>query len=1180
MKLKNLYQIKSRFHRSVQIELDSVLDDYIVTQSGLKILWRIANAVENKFATKAWSITGPYGSGKSAFIIFLKTLFGGTSRKETREARELLKKADKELYKRLFGSRNVITKHSKGFCPALVSAGRERIEYAIVKGLLNGLRSFHEKPYKVSIVNKLEAISKECKKGNVPSSDLLIECCERAVESVRKNKGSGLILVIDELGKCLEAAALNSENDIFVLQKLAEFASRSKENDFLFFTVLHQSFERYAVRLDSEKRSEWAKIQGRFEDISFVDSSDQVYKLISYALEVNQSKHTQKDIVETTSGIFKSLDRFTHNENQLKYFYDILPKCLPLHPLTTMTLVPLFRSKFAQNERSLFAFLTSMEPCSFTDFLNKTEVDDIREHFPLYCLHDLYDYLMTNFGITLFTHSYEKKWVEIDQALSRSSDDLEKKVIKTVGLLNLFGQSLGLSVNAEAIACAIDINKKREILSVVDSLCKKSITVFRRHSSSYVLWGGSDIDIDKRVQECIQTKITNSNIAEMLNKLFPLRPKVAKRHLYKTGTLRYFNMRYVDEVNIQFELEKNIEDADGQVLLVINARTQGTQASLKNIINMLQQAPKKTKDRTIIGYTENPEKMMSVFKELLALQWIRKNTPELQGDQIAVREIDARLLQVERLVDEIINQLFFPTKAESNWNTYWMDGKTDRPRKKIDKKELSSWISNICDSIYRHAPVLKNELINRNRVSATSSSARRTLLHHILDDADKKDLGITGFPAEYAMYQSVLSVSRLHQRLRSGGWGFATNLNTLQGSSWKMLWERLTTYLEEHQDKKVPITDLITIMKEPPFGLKDGVIPVILAALLKAYNTEIALFEQGTFKPTVQTTDFDLLSKVPHKFSVQLCRITGIKAEIFDRLMKTLVDDRERRSDPKKVSLLHIVKMLCTFVSSLPAYTRNTLALSDKAQAVRRCLLEAVEPANLLYRDLPVACGFGPISHKIVSSEIDAKAFVTVLKNTLIELQRKETELFGKIENILLHTFSLQDSKGDYREQLRERADRVISVTLDPVIKSFLVRVVDNLEHRAWLDSVGTVVIGNPPLEWSDNDLLRFEHEMASFKAKIEKYEKLVLEKGIKSVGIKDEVIHISIISDKKPEKFKVIHLPLDKKHRIIQIEGIINETVHNLKNTDDIDLVIGAMSRTIAELIDEHKKVGRGPRE
>ena len=94
-----------------------------------------------------------------------------------------------------------------------------------------------------------------------------------------------------------------------------------------------------------------------------------------------------------------------------------------------------------------------------------------------------------------------------------------------------------------------------------DNLCKKSIAVFRRHSSSYVLWGGSDIDIDKRIQECIQSKIADSNIAEMLNKLFPLRPKVAKRHLYKTGTLRYFNMRYVDEANIQFELEKNIEDA-------------------------------------------------------------------------------------------------------------------------------------------------------------------------------------------------------------------------------------------------------------------------------------------------------------------------------------------------------------------------------------------------------------------------------------------------------------------------------------------------------------------------------------------------------------------------------------------------------------------------------------------
>ena len=96
MKLIDLIKVKSRFHRSVQIELDSALDDYVVTQSGLKVLTRIENSLGNKLGTRAWTITGPYGSGKSAFIVFLKTLLGEGSTKEVSIARELLKKADKD----------------------------------------------------------------------------------------------------------------------------------------------------------------------------------------------------------------------------------------------------------------------------------------------------------------------------------------------------------------------------------------------------------------------------------------------------------------------------------------------------------------------------------------------------------------------------------------------------------------------------------------------------------------------------------------------------------------------------------------------------------------------------------------------------------------------------------------------------------------------------------------------------------------------------------------------------------------------------------------------------------------------------------------------------------------------------------------------------------------------------
>src|SRR5262249_53547092 len=60
----------------------------------------------------------------------------------------------------------------------------------------------------------------------------------------------GVVVVLDELGKLLEAAA-QDRGDIYLLQRLAEAASRS-DGRLLLVGVLHQAFDEYAQRLARE----------------------------------------------------------------------------------------------------------------------------------------------------------------------------------------------------------------------------------------------------------------------------------------------------------------------------------------------------------------------------------------------------------------------------------------------------------------------------------------------------------------------------------------------------------------------------------------------------------------------------------------------------------------------------------------------------------------------------------------------------------------------------------------------------------------------------------------------------------------------------------------------------------------------------------------------------------------
>ena len=63
-------------------------------------------------------------------------------------------------------------------------------------------------------------------------------------------------MIIDELGKCLENAAIDSTEDIYFFQQLAEAASRTNGN-FVVVGILHQPFEAYATALGRQTRDDW-----------------------------------------------------------------------------------------------------------------------------------------------------------------------------------------------------------------------------------------------------------------------------------------------------------------------------------------------------------------------------------------------------------------------------------------------------------------------------------------------------------------------------------------------------------------------------------------------------------------------------------------------------------------------------------------------------------------------------------------------------------------------------------------------------------------------------------------------------------------------------------------------------------------------------------------------------------
>ena len=214
---------------------------------------------------------------------------------------------------------------------------------------------------------------------------------------------SGVLLVLDELGKFLEYASLHpDQEDVYVLQRLAESAARSGDYPLMVVGLLHQGFRTYAERLPSTARLEWDKVAGRYEEIAFDQPLAHVSALVVGALNVDVDQ-VPRDVRVASRGVQNA----TAATGWCGTVGEFAPpvSLYPLHPTVLPVLVRFF-ALYGQHERSLFSFLLSSEPFGLQAFADRVAS---RENW--YRLPDFYDYVRAVFGHRLAGTSYRSHWL-------------------------------------------------------------------------------------------------------------------------------------------------------------------------------------------------------------------------------------------------------------------------------------------------------------------------------------------------------------------------------------------------------------------------------------------------------------------------------------------------------------------------------------------------------------------------------------------------------------------------------------------------------------------------------------------------------------------------------------------------------------------------------------------------
>lgn len=1032
-----------RYFRSVRLERDfadpRALEGYVLTAQGRSLLSRIEEGLCSG-GERAFTLTGPYGSGKSAFALFAARVLTGSTRGR---AWSLLESRDPGLAGRL--SR---TLGGRGLLPVILTLRRAPLAQAVLEGLAVLVGRLGERAGAQALAADLAADLR----GGRWDTRVVLERCEAAAEfGMEFGPHRGLLVVLDELGKALEHAARHTGEDIYLLQELAELAARSGDRPVLLLGVLHQGFEQYAESLALAARREWGKVQGRFADVPFLEPSAQQVRLAAQAsanLDAPERESFRLPLEAAATALEEA--GFVPSEFERAEFAGLAGGAYPLHPAVLAALPHLFR-RYAQNERSLFAYLLSGEPAAPGSLLIERGPGLVR-------LPDLFDYFTLNLSGSLARHAGAKRWLEVQDALDRHPDlgPMEAAVLKTVGLLNILGEASPLRATEALVSAALTDNaESAEVRAALTALGRRGILHFRRVTGTFQVWEGSDVDVEAKLDEGRSRLSGRFSLAQALGEHLPRRPAVARRHSHETGALRYHELRYLD-VPVGEKDVRVDPGSDALILVGLPASVDGAAAFL----DWAREPWLRARPDLVVVVPRETGRLREATTELQAIAHVWKTTPELRDDRVARRELTTLTALVEGGLSEAVERLLDPRPEPVGSGAAWFfRGERQDVSAPMAAARL---LSQAMDELYPLTPRVRNELINRRSLSSAAAAARNALLKGMLERGHEPQLGLEGFPPERSMYESLLRATGIHRQLEPDRWGFGRPLDQAQrlGPGWEELERAVFAALEE----PLAVSDLFGRLAAPPYGLMPGVLPVLLVALLLAYPNEVSLYREGAFVPEPSVADLEVLVRRPELFAVAGGRVIGERVAVVNRLAARL---------GTPAATLPVVRSLVRMARSLPEHAWRTSEVEATVLGLRGAFDRARAPEKLLYHDLPLALGQLPFRETGDADPARVESFFGALN---VALQSWANVVPARVE---WARDRLLEACGEPRGAAGFAALRAVARSLEgKVSHAMLVPLVQRLvsagDDASALESVLAQVAGRPVRTWTDADVQRF----------------------------------------------------------------------------------------------------------
>jgi len=1073
--------IKGNFSPSVNIVRDKKNDfNYIPTLNAKNAFNTILS--DSKSGERSHVLIGSYGTGKSSFLLALQQTIEGV--------------------KNHFN----ISVKSKG----------TQYEFINVVGEYTSFETYFIKLYNLD--------------KNASTTDIV-----KAIDKHYKNnqkKRLGIAILVDEFGKFLEFAAKNNpESELYFIQQLAEWAN-DIDKDTLFVTTLHQDFSTYALQLSKLQKQEWDKVKGRIKDIPF---NEPVEQLLHLAGERIHQKFSELPLDKNFEKLFDLIAKA--NAFPLKDYFekDFAKKLYPFDILSAAVLT-LALQKYGQNERSLFSFIESKDYLSIDEF-------DLKQN-NYYSVPRVYDYLINGY-YSFLTTKYNPDYTQWS-AIRRSIERIEglfkdytiqkqaEDILKLIGLLNVFATGsakLDPSFYKNYSKLCLGINNAD---SIIEELEKKKIIRYVNHSLKYILFEGTDLDIEIAIDNAGRIVEKVSNVVASLNQHFEFPFISAKNVYYKKGTPRFFQFK-LTEKPLEAIPEKEI---DGFVNLIF---TEEANANKK-----IQDFSSQNSEAILFGYYKNTAEIKSILFDIQKVSKVIENNLE---DKVAIRELDSILSHYIQL----LNHHVLDNMYSDNGNIIWY---FRGERIKIsDRQKFNQTLSEICEKVYIGTPIFKNELVNKTRFSGQVAVARKKLIDRLMFNLDEQNIGFesTEFPPEKSIYLTLLRETGLH-KIKSG----VGVLNKPDNSSYDDLWNVGVAFLNSSKGKDRNLSDFISILSRKPFKLKQGFLDYWVPIFLLAKSDEFALFDGNNYIPELNSDILDLVNKRPSLFNIKAFDVSGVKLDLFNRY-RVFLNQAEHQKPNNKI-FIQTIKPFLTFYRDLPEYAKKTNRLKAKTLALRKVIATAKDPEKAFFEDFPIALGYS--NQELQENSKQVENFINLMQASIKEMRSSYDELIDRFESYFIkEVLGIKSKFPEYKIEINKRYKSLKTHLLQVNQKTVYTRLQSELDDRkTWLSSIAQSCVGKPLTNLLDEDEALLYEKLRELMFELDNITEI---SNIEIDDTREEVLNLQITSFNQGLIKQTLRISKEKNK---EVEDHIKKIKTNLGKDKKLNITI--LTKLLQELI------------